>query len=93
MGQDFRNPYEQSKFEAELLVRERSRSLPIQVVRPSIVVGDSRTGLTPAFNVLYWPLRAFSKRHLSGPPGTTLGARRCRAGGLRRRRGARTRRP
>src|SRR3954447_1243521 len=60
-GQDFRNPYERSKFEAELLVRERAGSLPVQVVRPSIVVGDSRTGWTPAFNVLYWPLRAFSR--------------------------------
>ena len=61
VGQGFRNAYERSKFEAELLVRERSSSLPIQVVRPSIVVGDSQTGFTPAFNVLYWPLRAFSK--------------------------------
>jgi long-chain acyl-CoA synthetase len=61
VGQRFRNAYERSKFEAELLVRERSASLPVQVVRPSIVVGDSRTGFTPAFNVLYWPLRAFSK--------------------------------
>jgi nucleoside-diphosphate-sugar epimerase len=33
----------------------------VKVVRPSIVVGDSRTGWTPAFNVLYWPLRAFSR--------------------------------
>src|SRR4051812_22595646 len=60
-GQSFRNAYERSKFEAELLVRERAGSLPVQVVRPSIVVGDSRTGWTPAFNVLYWPLRAFSR--------------------------------
>jgi long-chain acyl-CoA synthetase len=61
VGQDFRNAYERSKFEAEVLVRERSAALPVQVVRPSIVVGDSRTGWTPAFNVLYWPLRAFAK--------------------------------
>jgi nucleoside-diphosphate-sugar epimerase len=25
------------------------------------VVGDSRTGWTPTFNVLYWPLRAFAR--------------------------------
>ena len=61
LGQDFRNAYERSKFEAEALVRERSSELPIQVVRPSIVVGDSRTGWTPTFNVLYAPLRAFSR--------------------------------
>jgi thioester reductase-like protein len=61
LGQDFRNPYERSKFEAELLVRERARDLPVQVVRPSIVVGDSRTGWTPTFNVLYGPMKAFAR--------------------------------
>ncbi len=61
VGQGFRNPYERSKFEAELLVRQRALELPIQIVRPSVVVGDSRSGWTPAFNVLYTPLRAFSR--------------------------------
>jgi thioester reductase-like protein len=61
VGQSFRNPYEQSKFEAERLVRERAGSLPLQVLRPSIVVGDSRTGWTSTFNVLYAPLRAFAR--------------------------------
>jgi thioester reductase-like protein len=61
VGQSFRNAYERSKFEAELVVRERAPELPVQVVRPSIVVGDSRSGWTPAFNVLYTPLRAFSR--------------------------------
>jgi thioester reductase-like protein len=60
VGQGFRNPYERTKFEAELLLRERGRSLPVQVVRPSIVVGDSRSGWTASFNVLYGPLRAFA---------------------------------
>jgi long-chain acyl-CoA synthetase len=60
VGQGFRNAYERSKFEAERLVRERAGTLPVQVVRPSIVVGDSRSGWTPAFNVLYGPLRAFA---------------------------------
>jgi thioester reductase-like protein len=60
VGQSFRNPYEQSKFEAERMVRERTEDLPAQVLRPSIVVGDSRTGWTSSFNVLYPPLRAFA---------------------------------
>ena len=60
VGQDFRNPYERSKFEAERLLRERAAGLPLQVLRPSIVVGDSRTGWTSSFNVLYPPLRAFA---------------------------------
>jgi thioester reductase-like protein len=60
-GQEFRNAYERSKFEAELAVRKRAESLPVQVVRPSIVVGDSRTGWTPSFNVVYGPLKAFER--------------------------------
>ena len=43
-GQRFRNTYERTKFEAERLYRRRMKDLPISVVRPSIVVGDSRTG-------------------------------------------------
>ena len=58
VGQGFRNAYERSKFEAERLVR--SSRLPTQVLRPSIVVGDRRTGWTAAFNVLYAPLRLFA---------------------------------
>jgi thioester reductase-like protein len=60
VGQDFNNSYEQSKFEAEKLVREHP-DLPVTVMRPSIVVGDRRNGWTSAFNVLYWPLRAFAR--------------------------------
>lgn len=61
-GQPFRNAYEESKHEAEVLVREAARQLPaVQVVRPSIVVGDRATGWTSSFNVVYQPLRAFSR--------------------------------
>jgi thioester reductase-like protein len=60
VGQGFNNSYEQSKFEAEKLVREHP-DLPVTVMRPSIVVGDQRNGWTSAFNVLYWPLRAFAR--------------------------------
>jgi long-chain acyl-CoA synthetase len=60
VGQEFRNSYEQSKFEAEQLVRTHGAGLPWMILRPSIVVGDRRSGWTAAFNVLYWPLRAFS---------------------------------
>jgi long-chain acyl-CoA synthetase len=58
-GQEFRNTYEQSKAEAEQLVHDAG--LPSVVVRPSIVMGDSTTGWTPVFNVLYWPLRAYAR--------------------------------
>lgn len=60
VGQDFRNSYERSKFEAEGLVHART-DLPTTILRPSIVVGDRRSGWTSAFNVLYWPLRAFAR--------------------------------
>ena len=62
VGQRFRNAYEQSKFEAELVLREaRQEGLPITVVRPSIIVGDRFSGWTASFNVLYWPLRALQR--------------------------------
>ena len=61
VGQDFRNPYEQSKYEAERLVAAWRRRLPITVLRPSIIVGDSHSGWTASFNVLYWPLRALAR--------------------------------
>jgi thioester reductase-like protein len=59
-GQEFRNTYEQTKWEAEQVVAEADDLAPA-VVRPSIVMGESDSGWTPAFNVLYWPLRAFSR--------------------------------
>jgi dephospho-CoA kinase len=43
-GQKFHNAYERTKHEAERLVRSAMRQLPITVVRPGIIVGDSRTG-------------------------------------------------
>ncbi len=64
VGQSFRNPYERSKFEAERLVRERAAGMPVQVLRPSIIVGERRSGWTPAFNVLYSPLKAFARGNL-----------------------------
>jgi thioester reductase-like protein len=68
-GQRFRNTYEQSKYESELLVRRHATALPVQIFRPSIVVGDSLTGYTPAFNVIYSPLRAFARGTYAAIPG------------------------
>ena len=42
--QQFRNAYEESKFEAEKGMREAMHHLPISIFRPSIIVGDSETG-------------------------------------------------
>jgi thioester reductase-like protein len=49
---DFHNPYEASKFRAEQLVRLDPR-IRATVYRPSIIVGDSRTGYTTTFTGLY----------------------------------------
>ncbi|HEU0032876.1 MAG TPA: dephospho-CoA kinase [Kofleriaceae bacterium] len=43
-GQKFHNGYERTKYEAEKLVRAAMRQLPITILRPSIIVGDSKTG-------------------------------------------------
>src|SRR5258706_3384262 len=52
-GQAFRNAYEESKFEAELLVRRAMGQIPATVVRPSIVVGDTKTGEIDRFEGPY----------------------------------------
>jgi thioester reductase-like protein len=67
VGQEFHNSYEQSKYEAEGLVRGQD-GLPFTILRPSIIVGDQRNGWTSAFNVLYWPLRAFARGMFTAVP-------------------------
>jgi long-chain acyl-CoA synthetase len=57
-GGPFRNSYERSKHEAEAVVR--ASDLPWTIARPSIVIGETTTGWTASFNVLYAPLRAFA---------------------------------
>jgi len=55
VGQKFRNPYEASKCEAEELI-ESSRmngSIVPTVYRPSVVIGDSRTGRVTHFHGVY----------------------------------------
>jgi long-chain acyl-CoA synthetase len=64
----FHNSYEQTKAEAERAVRERAGTLPTCIFRPSIIVGDSRTGYTSSFKVLYWPLKVFSRGLLFAIP-------------------------
>jgi long-chain acyl-CoA synthetase len=71
-GGDFRNTYEQTKLEAEMAVTAAD-DLPAVIVRPSIVVGESDSGWTSAFNVLYWPLQAFARGVLSTVPADPRG--------------------
>lgn len=63
-GRGFHNTYEQTKLEAEILLRAAMKDVPIAVHRPSIVVGDSKTGRTGAWKVLYWPLKVIARGYL-----------------------------
>ena len=75
VGQGYRNTYEQTKAEAEALVRSRFESLPGVILRPSIIVGDSRTGVTSSFKMMYWPLKIYARglwRTVPGYPDAVL---------------------
>lgn len=75
IGQTYRNTYEQTKAEAEALVRSRLASMPGVILRPSIIVGDSRTGVTSSFKMMYWPLKIYARglwRTVPGYPDAVL---------------------
>jgi thioester reductase-like protein len=59
VGQSFKNHYEETKFLAEVEVARSG--LPVTTYRPSIVVGDSRTGETGKFDGPYFTLTAMEK--------------------------------
>lgn len=62
-AREFHNTYESSKAEAEELVWEASaRGLPATVHRPSMVVGDSRTGRVRSFQIFYHLMEMLSGR-------------------------------
>jgi thioester reductase-like protein len=56
-GQGFKNHYEATKFQAEVWVRSMIDEIPTTIIRPAIVVGDSRTGETQKFDGPYYALR------------------------------------
>jgi thioester reductase-like protein len=71
MGQQHKNHYESTKFQAELWVRERMGQVPTTVYRPAIVVGDSKTGETQKFDGPYYILRTIARA--GGGPLATFG--------------------
>jgi nucleoside-diphosphate-sugar epimerase len=60
VGQTFKNAYEESKCAAELLIAEEQRKAAIvaSVYRPSIVIGDSKSGRVTHFHGVYAFIRA-----------------------------------
>jgi long-chain acyl-CoA synthetase len=73
--QSFHNTYEQTKAEGEALVRKQMADSGLQATlfRPSIIVGDSRTGATSSFKVMYWPLKVFSRGLIPIVPASRAG--------------------
>jgi thioester reductase-like protein len=55
VGQRFKNPYEESKCQAELMIAaaHRQGTISASVYRPSVVIGDSRTGRVTHFHGVY----------------------------------------
>jgi thioester reductase-like protein len=60
VGQTFKNPYEESKCQAEMLISDelQRRTIVASVYRPSIVIGDSRSGRVTHFHGVYAFIRA-----------------------------------
>jgi thioester reductase-like protein len=53
VGQEFANCYEESKIQAEELVRASTRLNSLTVYRPGIIIGDSQTSMTTTFHNFY----------------------------------------
>lgn len=60
-GQGFNNHYESTKFWAERAVQDSMADIPTTVIRPAVVVGDSRTGETAKYDGPYYILRALMR--------------------------------
>lgn len=52
----FNNYWEESKFRAERLARDAQRTLPVTVVRPSIIIGHSESGRIDEFEGPHSPI-------------------------------------
>jgi nucleoside-diphosphate-sugar epimerase len=53
----FRNPVEESLYQSERMLRESADDLPIVILRPALMVGDSMTGETADLGGLYLLIR------------------------------------
>ncbi|OLF15950.1 SDR family oxidoreductase [Actinophytocola xanthii] len=70
LGQRHGNPYEASKFHAEVAVAEvRADGWPVAVVRPSVVVGNQRTGAIREFRNMYIVIKVLTQGRLRAIPG------------------------
>jgi thioester reductase-like protein len=68
-GQHFRNYYEETKFLAEVEVRRRAGEIPTSIVRPAVVIGDSRTGEIDKYDGPYYFIDALVRLEAQGERG------------------------
>jgi thioester reductase-like protein len=74
-GQQHHNAYEKTKFAAEKLVRQYATSLPVTILRPSIVMCDARNGAVPPASPFARLFRNYVRgllREMPGRPDTML---------------------
>jgi nucleoside-diphosphate-sugar epimerase len=57
----FRNFYEETKYLAEVEVENLKGKVPVTIFRPSVVVGDSRTGETAKYDGIYYLIQYLRK--------------------------------
>lgn len=57
VGQESGNDYERSKVSSEKLIRAAQFGTPATIYRPSIIIGDSKSGYTTTFHGYYTPLQ------------------------------------
>jgi len=57
----FRNFYEETKYLAEMEVEKLKPEFPVTIFRPSVVVGDSKTGETTKYDGVYYLINYLKK--------------------------------
>lgn len=57
----FRNYYEETKYLAEVEVERLKGELPVTIYRPSVVVGDSRTGEISKYDGIYYLIQYLAR--------------------------------
>ena len=70
LGQNLPTPYQRTKFAAEQLVRENC-AVPWRIYRPSVIVGDSKTGEMDKVDGIYYMLPMLAT--IAGLPGAQFG--------------------
>ncbi len=60
-GAGFRNYYEETKYLAEVEVENLKEVVPVTIFRPSVVVGDSKTGETAKYDGIYYVIFYYKK--------------------------------